>query len=115
MTGTAVLAMSANPKVGTALHAIVRVRFDKSVGLATIGAATGGVTVTPDSDLTAVSASVATLRGSAGAGRACEGHHQRATGSTGRCSEAPRNAVRGRSALANPAPRIHSTRSGGRR
>jgi hypothetical protein len=65
-TGTAVLATSANPKVGTALQAIGKVKFDNSVGIATIAAGTSSVTVTPGIDLTATSAVVATLQGSAG-------------------------------------------------
>ena len=43
-----------------------RVRFDNSVGIATIAAGTNGVTVTPGIDLTATSAVVATLQGPAG-------------------------------------------------
>ena len=67
-TGTAVLATSANPKVGTALRAVGRVRFDNSVGLATVAAGTSSITVTPGIDLTATSAVVATLQGDAGGG-----------------------------------------------
>ena len=65
-TGTAVLAQTDGPKVGTALRTIGRVRFDKSVGIATIAAATSSLTVTPGIDLSATSAVVATLQGSAG-------------------------------------------------
>ena len=65
-TGTAVLATSANPKVGTALQAIGKVKFDKSVGIATIAVGTSSATVTPGIDLTATSAVVATLQGGAG-------------------------------------------------
>jgi hypothetical protein len=65
-TGTAVLASSGGLKTGTALRTVGRVRFENSVGIATIGAAKSSVTVTPGIDLTASSAVVATLQGSAG-------------------------------------------------
>ena len=50
---------------GVALHTIGRVKFDKSVGRVTIAAGTRSVIVTPGIDLTATSAAVATLQGSA--------------------------------------------------
>ena len=54
------------PKTGTALRTVGRVRFDNSVGIATIALGASSVTVTPGIDLTATSAVVATLQGSAG-------------------------------------------------
>jgi hypothetical protein len=65
-TGTAVLATSADPKIGTALQAIGKVKFDKSVGIATIASGSKSGVVTPGIDLTTTSAVVATLQGSAG-------------------------------------------------
>ena len=65
-TGTAIVGWTDGPKVGTALRTIGRVRFDNSVGIATIAAGTNSVTVTPGIDLSATSAVVATLQGSAG-------------------------------------------------
>lgn len=53
-------------KTGTALRTVGRVRFDNSVGIATIALGASSVTVTPGIDLTATSAVVATLQGSAG-------------------------------------------------
>ena len=52
-TGTAGYFSTGGLKKGTALQAVGRVRFDKSVGIATIAAATRSVTVTPGIDLTA--------------------------------------------------------------
>ena len=65
-TGTAANLTTSGLKSGTALQAIGKVRFDKSVGIATIAAGTSGVTVTPGIDLTTTSAVVATLQGDAG-------------------------------------------------
>jgi hypothetical protein len=65
-TGTGVYATTGGLKSGTALRTVGRVRFDNSVGIATIAAGTSSVTVTPGIDLTATSAVVATLQGSAG-------------------------------------------------
>ena len=61
-TGTAVYATTTNAKSGTALRTIGRVRFDNSVGIATVGAAKSSVTVTPGIDLSSTSAVVATLQ-----------------------------------------------------
>jgi hypothetical protein len=66
-SGTGVHAESANPMSGTALRATGRVKFDHCVGVATVGAGTKSVVVTPGIDLQATSATVATLQGSAGA------------------------------------------------
>jgi len=60
-SGTAIIASTSGPKVGTALQTVGRVRFDKSVGVATIAAGTKSVTVTPGIDLLSTSAVVATL------------------------------------------------------
>jgi hypothetical protein len=65
-SGTAMHASTSSPKIGTALRTTGRVRFDRSVGIATILAGTKSVVVTPGIDLTATSAVVATLQGSAG-------------------------------------------------
>ena len=54
------------PQVGYGAPDRGRVRFDNSVGLATIAAGTTSVTVTPGIDLTATSAVVATLQGASG-------------------------------------------------
>jgi hypothetical protein len=66
-SGTAGHFSTSGALVGTALHTVGRVRFDKSVGLATIVAGTKNVVVTPGIDVTATSAVVATLQGAAGA------------------------------------------------
>ena len=65
-SGTGVYATTGGLKSGTALRTVGRVRFDNSVGIATIAAGTSSVTVTPGIDLTATSAVVATLQGDAG-------------------------------------------------
>ena len=65
-TGTAGYFKTGGPKFGTALRTIGRVRFDNSVGIATVPAGTHGVTVTPGIDLQTTSAVVATLQGPAG-------------------------------------------------
>ena len=65
-TGTAGHFATSGPKIGTALRTIGRVRFDNSVGIATIASGTSSVTVTPGIDLSATSAVVATLQGDAG-------------------------------------------------
>ncbi len=61
-TGTAGLFKTNGLKSGTALRTIGRVRFDNSVGIATIGAGKSSVTVTPGIALTTSSAVVATLQ-----------------------------------------------------
>jgi hypothetical protein len=66
-TGAAVYGSTIGLKSGLALHTVGRVRLDNSVGLATILSGHNSVTVTPGIDLTATSAVVATLQGSAGA------------------------------------------------
>ncbi len=53
-------------KMGTALRTTGRVRFDNSVGVATVPSGKNKVVVTPGIDLTATSAVVATLQGNAG-------------------------------------------------
>ena len=65
-TGTALYASTSGPKVGTALRAIGRVKLDNCAGVATIASGHTSVTVTPGTDLSATSAVVATLMGSAG-------------------------------------------------
>jgi len=65
-TGTAVFAQTDGSRVGTALRTNGRVRFDNSVGIATIAVATSSVTVTPGIDLSATLAVVAALQDSAG-------------------------------------------------
>ena len=65
-SGTGVYATTGGLKSGTALRTVGRVRFDNSVGIATVAAGTSSVTVTPGIDLTATSAVVATLQGDAG-------------------------------------------------
>ena len=65
-TGTGGYFSTSSPKVGTALHAVGKVAFDKSVGVATIAKGASTIVVTPGIDLTATSAVVATLMGSAG-------------------------------------------------
>jgi hypothetical protein len=66
VTGTGMQAYTSGIKIGTALQTVGRVRFDKSVGIATIAAGRRSVKVTPGIDLLASSAVVATLMGSAG-------------------------------------------------
>jgi hypothetical protein len=61
-TGTAIYASTSNAKSGTALRTIGRVRFDNSVGIATIGSGKSSITVTPGIDLSTTSAVVATLQ-----------------------------------------------------
>jgi len=51
---------------GYAIRSVGRVRFEKSVGIATINAGTSSVVVTPGIDLTSASAVTATLNGDAG-------------------------------------------------
>ena len=70
-TGTALYASTSGPKIGTALRAIGRVKFDNCAGVATIAAGHNSVAVTPGSDLTTTSAVVATLMGSAGGNDDC--------------------------------------------
>jgi hypothetical protein len=65
-TGTAAVFSTSSPAVGTALMTSGRVRFEKSVGLATVARGTRSVVVTPGIDVTATAAVVATLQGSAG-------------------------------------------------
>lgn len=65
-TGTALYAATSGAKVGTALRTVGKVRFDKSVGSATILAGTSSIVVTPGIDLTSTSIVTATLMGSAG-------------------------------------------------
>jgi hypothetical protein len=65
-TGTAVYGATSGLKSGVALRTVGRVRFDKSVGLATIAAGTKSIAVTPGIDLTSSSAVVATLQGNPG-------------------------------------------------
>ena len=62
-TGTALYATTSGPKIGTALRAIGRVKFDNCAGVATIAAGHNSVVVTPGSDMLATSAVVATLQG----------------------------------------------------
>src|SRR5205823_4255640 len=64
--GTAGLFQVAQLKSGTGLRVIGRVRFDHGAGVASVGAGSAQVTVTPGIDLTAASAVVATLLGPAG-------------------------------------------------
>ena len=61
--GTALYGSTSNPKLGIALRTIGRVRFDKSVGVATVPSGATSITVTPGIDLSATSAVVATLQG----------------------------------------------------
>ena len=65
-TGVGGFFQSGSAMVGVALQTVGRVKFDKSVGRATIAAGANRVTVTPGLDLNATSAVVATLQGSAG-------------------------------------------------
>ena len=65
-TGTAGKFATGSLKSGVALRTVGRVRFDNSVGIATIAAGASSVTVTPGIDLTTTSAVVATLQGDAG-------------------------------------------------
>ena len=65
-TGTALYASTSGPKVGTALRAIGRVKFDNCAGVATIASGHNSVVVTPGTDLLSTSAVVATLQGNAG-------------------------------------------------
>jgi hypothetical protein len=65
-TGSALFGQTSALKSGVALRTVGRVRFDNSVGVATIAAGTKSVTVTPGIDLTTTSAVVATLQGNPG-------------------------------------------------
>ena len=65
-SGTAGYFTTGAPTSGTALRAVGRVHFDHCAGVATISAGTKSVLVSPGIDLTAGSAVVATLMGSAG-------------------------------------------------
>ena len=65
-TGTAVYASTGGLKSGIALRTAGKVKFDNSVGIATVAVGTSSVTVTPGIALTSTSAVVATLQGSAG-------------------------------------------------
>ena len=65
-TGTAVYASTSGPKSGTAVRATGKVQLDNSAGIATVLAGTNNVVVTPNLNLTATTAIVATLLGSAG-------------------------------------------------
>ncbi len=58
-----------HPMVGTSLRAVGKVKFDKSAGIATIASGASSGVVTPGIDLTATSAVVATLQGTAAARR----------------------------------------------
>jgi hypothetical protein len=64
-SGTAARFQTSAALTGVALQTIGRVKFDKSVGRATIAAGTKSIVVTPGIDLTTTSAAVATLQGSA--------------------------------------------------
>jgi len=63
---TSGVGLSGEATTGYALRTKGRVTFDQSVGLATIASGQKSVTVTPGIDLTATTAVVATLQGSAG-------------------------------------------------
>ena len=65
-TGSALYGSTSSPKSGIALRTVGRVRFEQSVGIATISAGSSHVTVTPGIDVNTSSAVVATLQGSAG-------------------------------------------------
>ncbi|KRT61937.1 MAG: EBNA-1 protein [Chloroflexi bacterium CSP1-4] len=65
-SGTAGYFATARATTGFALHAVGRVRLDKSAGLATIISGAKSVVVTPGINLVPVSAVVATLQGDAG-------------------------------------------------
>jgi len=65
-SGTALYGSTAGLKKGLALRTIGRVRFDSSVGIATIASGTKSVTVTPGINLVTTSAVVATLQGNPG-------------------------------------------------
>jgi len=65
-TGVAVYGATSGLHNGYALRTVGRVRFDNSIGLASIAAATKSVTVSPGIDLTPTSAVVATLQGNPG-------------------------------------------------
>jgi hypothetical protein len=65
-TGAALYGQTSGLKSGVALRTVGKVRFDNSVGLATIASGTKSVTVTPGIDLTTTSAVVATLQGNPG-------------------------------------------------
>jgi hypothetical protein len=64
--GIALVGTTTTPKTGIALQAVGRVRFDNSVGIATIAAGKNSVVVTPGIDLQATAAVVATLQGNPG-------------------------------------------------
>ena len=65
-TGVALYAATSGLHNGYALRTVGRVRFDNSIGLASIAAGTKSITVTPGIDLTPTSAVVATLQGDPG-------------------------------------------------
>ena len=65
-SGTALYGATSAPAIGTALRTVGKVRFDNSVGIATIRAGAKSKMVSPGLDLTTSSAVVATLQGSAG-------------------------------------------------
>ena len=65
-TGAALYARTSTLKKGVALQTVGKVKFENSVGVATVLAGTNSVVVTPGIDLTATSVVVATLQGSAG-------------------------------------------------
>jgi hypothetical protein len=65
-TGSAVYGATSSAKSGYALRTVGRVRFEKSVGIATVAAGSNHVTVSPGIDITTTTAVVATLQGSAG-------------------------------------------------
>jgi hypothetical protein len=81
-TGTAAYFKTSGLKNGTALRTVGRVRFDNSVGIATIGAGRASVTVTPGIDLLATSAVVATLQANPTGTIAVQGVVVNVTGNT---------------------------------
>jgi len=62
-SGSALYGSTVGLKKGLALRTVGRVKFDNSVGIATIPSGTNHVTVTPGIDLQATSAVVATIQG----------------------------------------------------
>jgi hypothetical protein len=81
-TGTALYATTASAKSGTALRTVGRVRFDNSVGIATISSGRASVVVTPGIDLSASSAVVATLQANPSGTIAVQGVVVNATANT---------------------------------
>ena len=65
-TGVALYGSTGGLKSGVALETVGKVKFGSSVGLATVPMGQSSVTVTPGIDVTATTAVVATLQGSAG-------------------------------------------------